>query len=158
MPQKPTSKKAKLSFSECGQRQKDRRTATIRAENEDDAIVAAAVQIFRSKGHNDAAHIVKTLYEDENAEKLAKLMRKMMIKMPEEFKQKSKAQCLAFILDRGITRIDWERLCKLVNSPGKYQVPCYTELDKEKKKLRPEGKNYLLKLRKSLIALIQDKM
>ena len=49
-PQKPALKKAKLSFSECGQRQKDRRTATIRAENEDDAIVAAAVQVFWSKG------------------------------------------------------------------------------------------------------------
>ena len=131
------------------QRQKDRTTAKIRAENEGDAIIAAAVQVFRSRGQNDAAHIVKTLAQ-ENADKLAKLLRKMMIKMPEEFEQKSKAQCLAFILDRGITRVDWEHLCKLVNSPGKYQVPCYTELDKEKKKLRPEGKNHLKKsLKKS---------
>ena len=145
MPEKPASKKAKLSFSDCGPRQKDRRTATLRAENEDDAIIAAAVQVFRSQGRNDAAHIVKTLYQDPNAEKLAKILRKMMRDMPEEFEQKSKAQCLAFILDRGITRVDYEHLCKLVNSPGKYLVPCYNELDKEKKKLRPEGKNYLFR-------------
>ena len=126
------------------QRQKDRTTAKIRAENEGDAIIAAAVQVFRSRGQNDAAHVVKNL-QGENADKLAKLLRKMMTKMPEEFEQKSKAQCLAFILDRGITRVDWEHLCKLINSPGKYQVPCYTELDKEKKKLRPEGKNHLKK-------------
>ena len=44
--EKPPSKKAKLSFSEMGRRQKDRTTAKIRAENEEDAIIAAAMQVF----------------------------------------------------------------------------------------------------------------
>ena len=99
VPQKPPSKKAKLSFCEMGQRQKDRVSAKIRAENEEDAIVAAAVQVFRSKGQNDAAFVVKNLFNDENAEQLAKKLRKMMTDNPEEFAQKSKPQCLAFILD-----------------------------------------------------------
>ena len=75
--EKPPSKKAKLSFSEMGRRQKDRTTAKIRAENEEDAIIAAAMQVFRSKGQNDAAHVVKNLYQNENAEKLAKLLPRM---------------------------------------------------------------------------------
>ena len=133
VPQKPPSKKAKLSFQEMGQRQKDRVTAKIRAENEDDAIVAAAVQVFRSKGQNDAAFVVKNLFHDENADQLAKKLRKIMTGNPEEFAQKSKPQCLAFILDRGITRVDWEKLCKLIT--GKYLVPSYTTLDKAKKEL-----------------------
>ena len=70
----------------------------------------------------------------------------MMPDNPEAFTQKSKLQCLAFILDRGITRVDWEKLCKLINSTGKYVVPCYTTLDKAKKELRPEGKNNILKI------------
>ena len=135
VPQKPPSKKAKLSFSEMGQRQKDRTTAKIRAENEDEAIVAAAVQVFRSKGQNDAAFVVRNLFNDENADQLAKKLRKIMTDNPEEFEQKSKPQCLAFLLDRGITRVDWEKMCKLINSTGKYLVPCYSELAKAKKEL-----------------------
>ena len=150
VPQKPPSKKAKLSFSEMGQRQKDRTTAKIRAENEDEAIVAAAVQVFLFYGQNDAAYVVKNLFHDENADQLAKKLRKIMTDNPEEFAQKSKPQCLAFILDRGITRVDWEHLCKLINATVKYLVPCYTTLDKAKKELRPEGKNNISKIFKKV--------
>ena len=57
MLQKPPSKKAKLSFREMCQRQKYRKTAKIRTENEENAIVAAEVQIFGSKGQNAAAFV-----------------------------------------------------------------------------------------------------
>ena len=55
----------------------------------------------------------------------------MLRDMPEEIAQKSKAQYLAFIWDHQ----GWEHLCKFIKSNGKYLVPCYTTLDKEKKKL-----------------------
>ena len=79
---------------------------------------------------------MKNLFHDDNTDKLAKDLRKMMTDNPEAFTQKSKPQCLAFILDRGITRVDWEKLCKLINSTGKYLVPYYTTIDKAKKELR----------------------
>ena len=77
---------------------------------------------------------MKNLFHDDNSDKLAKDLRKMMTDNPEAFTQKSKLQCLAFILDRGITRVDWEKLCKLINSTGKYLVPSFNHHRQSKKR------------------------
>ena len=96
------------------------------------------MQHFRGLGQNDAAYILKTMNEDPE---IGGELRKFLVNPNEKLPQVSKAECLAFILDRDMTRIDWEETCKLVNEPGNYRLPSYNVLSLEKQKTRPRGKH-----------------
>ena len=139
-PRPPVTRK---SFDEKGPRQQRRDTAKIREENEPSAIVMAAVQYFREIGANDAAHVLKKMKEDP---KIGEDLRHFLEDSPEKLPQVSKDKCLAYILDRGMTRIDWEETCKLVNTSGNYRLPCYSSLGVEKQRNRPRGKPLLITL------------
>ena len=135
-PKPPVTRK---SFKEKGERQQRRDTALIRELHDSDAIVKAAVQYFREIGANDAAFVLNTMKDDPQG--IGADLRKLLKDSPEKLPQVSKAQCLAYILDRGMTRIDWEETCKLVNTPGNYRLPSYSVLGVEKQKTRPTGKH-----------------
>ena len=139
-PRPPVTRKL---FDEKGPRQQRRDTAKIREENEPSAIVMAAVQYFREIGANDAAHVLKKMKEDP---KIGEDLRHFLEDSPEKLPQVSKDKCLAYILDRGMTRIDWEETCKLVNTSGNYRLPCYSSLGVEKQRNRPRGKPLLITL------------
>ena len=133
-------KTRKKTFEELGKRQQDRRTAELRSEYESQAIIQAAVQHFREIGAKDAAFVLKNMSEDP--EKVGGELRKLLVddsngKLP----QISRSKCLAYILDRSMTREDWDATCRLVNTPGNYRLPSYSVLAEEKKKNRPEGKH-----------------
>ena len=62
-------------------------------------------------------------------------------KPPPEVTKVSKSKALAYILDRSLTKVDYEETCRLVNKPGQYIIPSYSVLDAEKQKNRPAGKH-----------------
>ena len=135
-PEPPVTRK---SFEEKCERQQRRDSAKVREQHESGAIVQAAAQYFREIGANDAAHVLKTLKDDPFG--IGAELRKLLKDSPEKLPQVSKAACLAYILDHGLTRVDWEDVCKLVNTPGNYRLPSYSMLGIEKQKNRPIGKN-----------------
>ena len=137
----PKPRVTRKSFDEKGPRQQRRDVARIREENEPSTIVMAAVQYFREIGENEAAFVLKKMKEDP---KIGKDLKQFLVDSPEKLPQVSKSRCLAYILDRGMTRIDWEETCKLVNTSGNYRLPCYSSLGVEKFKNRPRGKPHFI--------------
>ena len=138
-PEPPITRRSK-TFDELGKRQQDRITAKCREQYEPSAIVQAAVQYFRGLGCHDAAFVLKSMNEDP--QQVGGELRKLLADPNEKLPQVSRCKCLAFILDRGMTRVDWDETCKLVNESGNYRLPCYSILQIEKQKNRPEGKNF----------------
>ena len=143
-PKPPTSPKRvvtrKLSFEQKKKRQQDYDTLKIRESHEGPAIVQAAVQYFRSIGCHSAAYVLKEL--KANPEEVGDDLRKFFIDTPQKLPKVSNARCLAYILDRGMTHVDWDETVKLVNTPGNRRLPSYSVLSEEKKKRRPRGKQY----------------
>ena len=136
-PKPPTTRK---SFDDLSQRQQDRITAKCREQYEPRAIVQAAVQYFRGLGCHDAAYVLKNMNEDP--QQIGGDLRKLLANPNEKLPQVSKSKCLAYILDRGMTLVDWNETCNLVNEQGNYRLPCYSRLQVEKQKNRPRGKNF----------------
>ena len=87
----------------------------------------------------DAAFVIKCLKNDPKD--LGKDLRQFITQRPEERKQVPKHRALAYIMDRHLTRIDYEELCALVNTPDYYLLPCWTVLSNTKKDDRPEGES-----------------
>ena len=130
----------KLAFEEMGKRQQDYTTAKIREQHEGPAIVQAAVQYFRQVGCHGAAYVLKEIQTDP--QEVGEKVRKYFVETPENLPQVSRARCLAYILDRGMTHVDWDETVKLVNTPGNRRLPCYSLLNIEKQKIRPRGKHF----------------
>ena len=143
-PPSPKKKRVtrKLAFEEMGKRQRDYTTAKIRDENEGTAIVQAAVQHFRQIGAHGAAYVLKEI--QSNPQEVGEKVRKYFVDTPEHLPQVSRSRCLAYILDRGMTHIDWDETVRLVNTPGNRRLPCYATLNIEKQKIRPRGKHFTL--------------
>ena len=136
-PAPPQAKKAKLStFDELGKRQQDRRTSALRKQHEGSALVSAAIQHLRTIS-NDAAYVLKKLQDDPT---LAADMRKAISDPPKEVTKISCAQASGLILDRGLTKTDWEEIARSVNSCGVRVVPGWDTIYEEKVKNRPDGK------------------
>ena len=140
MPPKPppAPRSKRKTYDELCPRQQDRVIANLREHNHSNAIIDAAVKHFRSIKANDAAYVMKRLKDDP--EELGTKLRKFITQPPHEMTRVSNVKALAYILDRGMTKIDYETTCNLVNEPGHYILPCYSLLDKEKANLRPSGK------------------
>ena len=140
MPSKPppVPRSKRKDYDELSQRQQDRITANIRDQNHSSALIDASVQYFRSIKANDAAYVMNRLKSDP--QELGTKLRKFITQPPHQMSRVSEVRALAYILDRGLTKTDYEETCKLVNEPGHYILPCYSLLDKEKKNLRPNGK------------------
>ena len=68
------------------------------------------------------------------------LYEKSLVNPIKKLPQISRSRCLAYILDRGMTRTDWEDTCKLVNEPGNYRLPNYNSLSLQKQTTRPKGR------------------
>ena len=56
----------------------------------------------------------------DEPEKLGGPLQKFLVDPIEKLPQISRARCLAYVLDRGMTRTDWEETFRLVNEPGNY--------------------------------------
>ena len=131
--------KSDLSFDEKSKRQQDRITQKLRAENDGKAILAAAVQVLRETHGNDSAYVMKHLMEDP--EVLAQELRDFVTKKPQPLGQVKRNIALAYILDCGMTKCDYEKTCALVNSQGTSILPCWDVVSQEKFKNRPVGKS-----------------
>lgn len=116
---------------------KSRDVSELRANNSPNLIIDGAISYFRSEDCKDAAYVLKQLRNEP--QKLGQDLRKFITERPVETTQVSKARALAYILDRNMTRIDYEETCKLVNTPGNYLLPSYSVLSEAKKEDRPEG-------------------
>ena len=140
VPQKPPTTRSLKDFDELGSRQQNRVTAKLAEEYEPSAIVKAAEQYFRRIGCNDAAYVLKNMQKEP--EKVGGNLRKSLEDPIEKLPQVSRPKCLAYILDRGMTRVDWEETCKLVNEPGHLRIPCYNTLSGQKQMTRPKGRHF----------------
>ena len=60
-----------------------------------------------------------------------KILQKTLVDPIEKLPQISWARCLAYILDFGMTHIDWKETCWLVNEPGNYLLSNYNNLHTE---------------------------
>ena len=89
---------------------------------------------------NDAAFVLEKMQDEP--EKLGGPLRKSLVDPIKKLPQISRSRCLAYILDRGMTRTDWEDTCKLVNEPGNYRLPNYNSLSLQKQTTRPKGRQF----------------
>ena len=140
VPPKPPTTRSLKAFEDLGKRQQDRITAQLAEEYEPSAIVRAAEQYFRRIGCNDAAFVLEKMQDEP--EKLGGPLRKSLVDPIKKLPQISRSRCLAYILDRGMTRTDWEDTCKLVNEPGNYRLPNYNSLSLQKQTTRPKGRQF----------------
>ena len=62
---------------------------------------------------------------NEDPQMIGGKLRKLLDDPNEKLPQVSKCKCLSFLLDHGMTCVDWEEICKLVNESGNYRLPCY---------------------------------
>ena len=132
--------KTRKAYDQKGKRQQNRERAAIRAKHEPNAILDASIQTFRDELQSvDAAFVVKCLKSEPKY--LGKDLRQFITQRPDYRTQIPKHRALAYIMDRHLTRIDYEELCALVNTPEFYLLPCWTVLSQTKKKDRPEGKS-----------------
>ena len=140
VPPKPPTTRSLKAFEDLGKRQQDRITAQLAEEYEPSAIVRAAEQYFRRIGCNDAAFVLEKMQDEP--EKLGGPLRKSLVDPIKKLPQISRSRCLAYILDRGMTRTDWEDTCKLVNEPGNYRLPNYNSLSLQKQTTRPKDPSF----------------
>ena len=95
---------------------------------------------IRRIGCNDAAFVLKKMQDEP--EKLGGPLRKSLVDPIKKLPQILRSRCLAYILDRGMTRTDWEETCRLVNEPGNYRLPNYNSLSLQKQTTRPKGRQF----------------
>ena len=137
----PSSSKKLKSYDSLSRRQKNRVIKKLRDENHIDAIIDSVIQYFKEKHQNDAAYVVNELRTEvmNDSHEIAKDLRDFMNgKSLKNSEQISKTRALAFLLDRGLTRVDYDEMRKLFHG----LLPCYTLLQKEKAKSRPNGKSF----------------
>ena len=125
----PPSKKPFLDKSLS---QKNRETLQIRKNSDHDSIIMSAVQVFRNRGQNDAAHILKRIHESPS---LATELRKQL-NSPEKSPKCSPLDALSLIVDKNLTTSAYQGVRK--TAPDSFPSSFKVHKEKTKCRLPPE--------------------
>ena len=105
--------------------------------HDEDAIVMAASQIMRKRGHNDCAKVIKAVQDDPTVGKKLKLAIDMDLDVDKPKANHVRTLSLMYRQDQTVE--GYEQWRKDVNATVGYNLyPCYKVLAKSKALLRPE--------------------
>ena len=119
----------KKTFLMKSKSQQDKDTSKLRQTYDNDSILAAALQVLRSRGQNDSAFIFKKICDDPP---LAAKLRAYLKDNSSSEATTTALECLAMTLDKGLTVSAYEA----IHEKCPNIVPYYL-VEREKKKCRP---------------------
>lgn len=103
---------------------------------DNDAILEAAIKSVEKKGHKPAAEVMKRLKSNPALGETIQTQ----LKTQDDQGQVSPSRALAFLLDRDLSRRDYEETAKLVNEGRSKILPSYDpQILREKQNCRPAG-------------------